>query len=282
MDAINYLKEHHKNDTLETKGIVLAKYCTLSNNYKHKSIISRNLLNIVYSGTKILNTVHGDVEVRAGEAFFLTKGEYLMSEVIGEEEYSCLLVFFDDYLSARLFSELPFKNTPLKVKNGRNFFKVKMNPFIKANADSMLLFLQEKPEFSEELLLLKLKELMLLLLGGEDRGEFIGFFRSALFSKSDLASFMESNFERDLPLKELAALSGRSLSAFKSEFQKSFDTTPKKWIQKKRLEKGRFLIEKMGYDIGVAALSAGFKSHAHFTRAYKGAYGYPPSKLCMR
>ncbi len=279
MDALQYLKEYHKQDTIETKGIVMAKYCTLCNNYKHESIISQNLLNIVYSGTKVLHTASGDVEVRAGEAFFLAKGEYLMSEVVGEEEYSCLLVFFDDYLSARLFSEMPFKNTPLKVKNGRNFFKVKLNPFIKANADSLLLFLQERPEFSEELLLLKLKELILLLLGSEDSEDFIGFFRSALFSKSDLKSFMESNFERDLELKELAALSGRSLSAFKSEFQKSFDTTPKKWIQKKRLEKGRFLIEKMGYDVGLAAITAGFKTHAHFTRLYKELYGYVPSSI---
>ena len=277
MDAINYLKEHHKEDTLETKGIVLAKYCTLCNNYKHTSIISRNLLNIVYSGTKVLHTTGGDVEVRTGEAFFLAKGEYLMSEVVGEEEYSCLLVFFDDYLSARLFSEMPFKNTPLKVKNSRNFFKVKLNPFIKANADSLLLFLQERPEFSEELLLLKLKELMLLLLGSEDGEDFIRFFRSALFSKSDLVSFMQSNYECDLALKELAALSGRSLSAFKAEFQKNFNETPKKWILKKRLEKGRFLIEKMGYDVGVAAITAGFKSHAHFTRSYKEVYGHPPS-----
>lgn len=53
--------------------------------------------------------------------------------------------------------------------------------------------------------------------------------------------------------------------------------TPMKWILKKRVQKGRFLIQELGYDVGTAALSVGFKTHAHFTRIYKEQYNSAPS-----
>ncbi len=116
MNAIEYLKRHHSNDTIITKDITLAKFCTVQNNYKHKFIIPSNLLNVVYSGKKILHTVNGDIEVKAGEAFFMTKGEYVMSEVIGEEDYECLLIFFDHHATRKLISELPFR---LNINNSK-------------------------------------------------------------------------------------------------------------------------------------------------------------------
>ncbi len=46
MNAIEYIKEHHSKDSIITKDMVLAKFCTVQNNYKHPSFISCNV-NIV-------------------------------------------------------------------------------------------------------------------------------------------------------------------------------------------------------------------------------------------
>ena len=56
MNVIEYLKNHHNDTTIITDKIVLAQFHAVENNYKHASIISSNLLNIVYKGTKILHT----------------------------------------------------------------------------------------------------------------------------------------------------------------------------------------------------------------------------------
>ena len=88
---------------------------------------------------------------------------------------------------------------------------------------------------------------------------------------------METNFEKDLTLEEFANLSGRSLSGFKSEFKSIFEETPMQWILKKRVEKGKFLIQELRYDVGTAALSVGFKTHAHFSRVYKSHFNSIPS-----
>jgi len=277
MNALEYIKEHHSKDSIITKDIVLAKFCSVQSNYKHSSIITSNLLNIVYRGTKILHTSNGDIQIKAGEAFFITKGEYIMSEVIGDEDYECLLIFFDHHMTRELISELPFKLNFNKSIDTKNLFKFEVDSFLQNTADTLKLYLEDKPKFSDELISLKLKELVLLILGSNSKDNFISFCQNLTLDKSDLKSFMESNFEKDLSIEEFAKLSGRSLSGFKSEFKSIFDKTPMQWLLCKRVEKGKFLIHELGYDVGSAALSVGFKTHAHFSRVYKKQFNTKPS-----
>lgn len=277
MNTIEYIKQHHSKDSIVTKDIVLAKFCSVQSNYKHSSIITSNLLNIVYRGTKILHTVNGDIKIKAGEAFFITKGEYIMSEVVGDEDYECLLIFFDHDITRKLISELPFKLNSNKSIDAKNVFKFEVDSFIQNTADTLKLYLEDKPKFSDELISLKLRELVLLILGSKSKDNFISFCQNLILDKSDLKSFMESNFEKDLSIEEFARLSGRSTSGFKSEFKSLFDETPMQWILKKRVEKGKFLIHELGYEVGTAALSVGFKTHAHFSRVYKKQFNTNPS-----
>ena len=279
MNAIEYIKEHHSKDSIITKDIVLAKFCALKTNYKQSFIIPCNLLNIVYRGTKILHTVDGDIKIKAGEAFFIPKGEYVMSEVVSDEDYECLLIFFDHQITRKLISELPFKLNSTKSIETKNIFKFQVDAFLQNSVDTLKLYLENKPKFTEELITLKLKELILLILGTDSKENFISFCQNLIFDKSDLKSFMESNFEKDLSIEEFAKLSGRSLSGFKSEFKLIFDETPMQWILKKRVEKGKFLIHQLGYDVGSAALSVGFKTHAHFSRVYKKQFNKSPSLI---
>ena len=277
MNAIEYIKEHHSKDSIITEDIVIAKFCSVQSNYKHSSIITSNLLNIVYRGTKILHTVDGDIEIKEGEAFFITKGEYIMSEVVGGEDYECLLIFFDHDITRKLIAELPFQLNSNKSIDTKNVFKFEVDDFIQNTADTLKLYLEDKPKFSDELISLKLRELILLILGSKSKDNFISFCQNLTLDKSDLKSFMESNFEKDLSIEEFARLSGRSSSGFKSEFKSLFDETPMQWVLRKRVEKGKFLIHELGYDVGTAALSVGFKTHAHFSRVYKKQFNANPS-----
>ena len=54
--------------------------------------------------------------------------------------------------------------------------------------------------------------------------------------KIDLVSYMEKNFMFNLPLEKFSYLTGRSLTTFKRDFGKAFDTTPQRWLTKKGLE----------------------------------------------
>ncbi|HRF58015.1 MAG TPA: AraC family transcriptional regulator, partial [Campylobacterales bacterium] len=232
---------------------------------------------VVLKGEKQLHTKNGDIIVRAGEAFFLAKGEYVMSEKVEGDEYACLLIFFDDRVAGDMFAAMPPCETTDAAKND-GFFRVELTSCFKAAADSMLLLTEQKPKFADELLLLKLKELMLLLLGSAQGAEFASYFKASMCGEIDLRLFMNEHFTQSWNLEEFAKRSGRSLSAFKGEFAKLFGATPMEWLWQKRLERAKLFIEKGGLDIGEAAHKCGFKSHSHFTRMFKASFGHAPKK----
>ena len=89
---------------------------------------------------------------------------------------------------------------------------------------------------------------------------------------------MEANFFSNLSLDEFARLCTRSLSAFKQEFNDIFQTTPGKWLQRKRLEYSRYLLETTDRSIDEICEMSGFENRSHFNRSFKNTYGLTPGK----
>ncbi len=277
IEALDYIKINFQETTASANGITIAKYYAVQDHCKTESYISQNFINFVLQGEKRLHTRSGDVVVKAGEAFFLAKGEYVMSEITADDEYRCLLIFFDDRVAGDIFASMPKVEEENAASDG--FFRVVVNDGLRNVANSILSIAEQKPKFTEQLMPLKLKELMLMLLGGEQGAKFASYFKTSLYAKVDLKLFMGENFANNWSLAEFASRSGRSLSGFKAEFAKLYNATPMEWLWQKRLEKARFLIEKGAFDVGTAAHRSGFKSHSHFTRMFKESFGETPKNL---
>jgi len=100
--------------------------------------------------------------------------------------------------------------------------------------------------------------------------------------KIDLANFMEKNFLFNLPLEKFSYLTGRSLTTFKRDFNKAFNTTPQRWLTQKRLELAHYrLTENKSRPIDVC-LEVGFENLSHFSFAFKKKFGYSPKQLIDR
>ncbi|MEM8908462.1 MAG: AraC family transcriptional regulator, partial [Bacteroidota bacterium] len=95
----------------------------------------------------------------------------------------------------------------------------------------------------------------------------------------DLVELMETHYTKNLPLKEFAFLSSRSLSTFKRDFKKIFADTPSKWLKKKRLQLAYELLQTTTQRPTDIYLQVGFESYAHFSKAFKRAYGVSPSQF---
>jgi AraC-like DNA-binding protein len=130
----------------------------------------------------------------------------------------------------------------------------------------------------EDVLQLKRKELLLILLKTDP------WLKNVLFDfsdpgKIDLEAFMNSNFRFNVSMERFSYLTGRSLTSFKRDFRKIFNTSPGRWLLEKRLEEAYFLIEKKGQRPLNVYLEVGFEDLSHFSFAFKKKYGISPNQL---
>jgi AraC-like DNA-binding protein len=97
--------------------------------------------------------------------------------------------------------------------------------------------------------------------------------------KVELVSFMEKNYMFNMPLEKFGYLTGRSLTTFKRDFKKAFNTTPQKWLTQKRLELAHYeLAEKKRKPVEVC-YETGFENLSHFSFAFKKYFGYAPTSI---
>ena len=95
--------------------------------------------------------------------------------------------------------------------------------------------------------------------------------------KVDVRRVVEENYTSPISIKELAYLSGRSLSSFKRDFQSIYGVSPAKWIREKRLSKARQMLLSSQMSVADVAYSLGFENPTHFSRIFKQQYGASPS-----
>ncbi|MGN7783316.1 helix-turn-helix domain-containing protein [Niabella sp. 22666] len=94
--------------------------------------------------------------------------------------------------------------------------------------------------------------------------------------KINLEAFMNQSYQFNVKLDRFAYLTGRSLATFKRDFEKIFNTPPRKWLQTRRLQRAHYLIVNEGKMASDIYLDLGFEDLTHFSHAFKRVYGYSP------
>ncbi|GGB97483.1 helix-turn-helix domain-containing protein [Dyadobacter sediminis] len=152
------------------------------------------------------------------------------------------------------------------------------NVFLKGFFDSLLPYIDHPEKLTAKMAEIKTCEAIELLLQSGN------VYRNLLFDfqephKIDLETYMNHHFKYNIPLSSFAKLAGRSLSTFKRDFTKIFETTPEKWLQQKRLEQAHYLISKRAMRPSEVYLEVGFENLSHFSFAFKKTFGLTPSEL---
>jgi AraC-like DNA-binding protein len=146
--------------------------------------------------------------------------------------------------------------------------------------DSLIPFFSTRTNLLNQFLKLKFDELMLHLLDLDRSNQFrITLFNIYQGQKVDLSFFLENYYLKPLSINELARISGRSLSAFKRDFELKFNTSPAVWIKNKRLEYAFFLLQNSQKNVSEISLEIGYESVSHFIKAFKEKYGFTPNKI---
>ncbi|TDQ08886.1 helix-turn-helix domain-containing protein [Pedobacter metabolipauper] len=96
--------------------------------------------------------------------------------------------------------------------------------------------------------------------------------------KIGIVDFMERNYMFNMSMEKFGYLTGRSLTTFKRDFKKAFQTTPQKWLTRKRLELAHYQIREKNRKPSEVYLETGFENLSHFGYAFKQRFGYAPTE----
>ncbi|MDP9959203.1 AraC family transcriptional regulator [Chryseobacterium lathyri] len=152
------------------------------------------------------------------------------------------------------------------------------SPLFDSFFDSMIPYFNLEYQLPPELSQLKIREAVTILrtVNG-DVDSILSDFSEP--HKINLVEFMQTNFMFNMPLEKFSYLTGRSLTTFKRDFKKAFNTTPQKWLTQKRLELARFqLTEQKRKPIDIY-FEVGFENLSHFSYAFKKEFGITPREL---
>lgn len=157
-----------------------------------------------------------------------------------------------------------------------SLFKLDEDEMLTAYFTALQTWFGKKP--GEALVEIKKKEMIhLLLLNNKKLKDIL--FNFTTPGKINLEGFMNSHFRFNVPVSQLAYLTGRSLATFKRDFVKIFQTSPNRWLQHKRLEEAYYLLEHKKMKAKDVYMEVGFETLAHFSYAFKNKFGVTPSSI---
>ncbi len=90
-------------------------------------------------------------------------------------------------------------------------------------------------------------------------------------------AFMERNLDCALPIGEVAAEVGVTQRALERLFGRWLNTSPASYYRDIRLRRARSLLQQTDLPAIEVALMTGFADAAHFSRAFRRAFGHPPT-----
>ena len=230
----------------------------------------------VVRGKKVWQSCRAKYCLQAGEAIFVKKGANIIHQFF-EEDFCSLMIFVPDHFISNVIKESASLVPKCTVDNTDTVISLYVDEVLGAYFPSVLSYFAKKEQPPGNLLEIKFKELILDLMSSPLNASLSGYFGSLCDgSKTSLRETMESHFIYNLKLEEFAHLSGRSLSSFKKDFINTFNSPPGKWLQKRRLEHAKYLLELTDKNINELAFETGFENTSHFIRIFRQTYGVTP------
>ena len=264
--------------SLKIQDMTFVAYRNQDPPLKNEVFFEEHAVIFVLEGEKKFVSATQTIHVRKGNIVFIRRGYYVMQETI-DTNYRSLVFFFNEKLLKEFVGQHLglFENTLLRNEENSTLLVFETTESLEKFTESIFPYFTLETQYLNHFLGLKLQELLLHILEIDISGQF----KSILFSlykgeKVDLEYLMKSYYLKLLSLEELSRLSGRSLSAFKRDFQEKFNTSPALWIKNKRLEYAGLQLENTNKNVSEISMEIGYESISHFIKAFKEKFGKTP------
>ncbi|MEO6550121.1 MAG: AraC family transcriptional regulator [Ferruginibacter sp.] len=259
-------------------GVIFYSY--LSAERKEKVCFwNHHTLILQVSGQLTLETTEQNISMSGGEMMLIGKNQLgtLTKTPLPGSSYETIVISMQEGLLRKIVLEEKLEADQKYV--GPPNLLIPVNEFLQGYFKSIVPYARSSgAEMTDEMGILKVKEgVKLLLLALPELRNFLFDFSEPY--KIDLERFMVSNFHFNVPIEKFAQLTGRSLAGFKRDFQKTFGSPPRQWLQNKRLTVAKRLIETKHRKPSAIYLDLGFESLSHFSHSFKKKFGVTPTKV---
>ncbi|CAN5619060.1 N/A [soil metagenome] len=162
---------------------------------------------------------------------------------------------------------------PVQTPIFRTFGK---HPLLKSCLASLIPYFELKESLPDVLVSIKIEEAINILRTIDSSiDQLLANFEEP--GRISLVDFMEQHYMFNMTMDKFGYLTGRSLTTFKRDFKKTFQTTPQKWLTNKRLELAHYQIREKRRRPSDVYLEVGFENLSHFGHAFKKRFGYAPT-----
>lgn len=235
--------------------------------------------------------LEGEIQFHAQEEQFVVPSNYslLLNCVNNGKKISnstssthnelVVISFHPDTLKKIYHRELPLLlQKPKNNISNQSTEKINNDFLIKKYIEGLLFYFENPSLVNEEILILKLKEIILLL-SQTQNAETIQVILSQLFSPAaySFRQIIEANIFLQVGVEDLAQKTNLSVSSFKREFTKLYNDSPANYIKTQRLEKAAELLMVSNERITDIAFDCGFNDLANFTKSFHDKYSLTPT-----
>lgn len=251
---------------------------TIDKQHTWESISPQHIVVFIYSGELILTYGKNTLTFILGDTVLIPKNQLTRSlkRPVDGEPFKCVSLFLPEEELREFYQNRPTVET--WTENISKQRPINPDPLLASFFDSLLPYFDMEDELPDALVSIKIQEVLTIIDAVDKRASTIlGTFSEV--GKIDLAKYMEEHFMYNLPLERFAFLTGRSLTTFKSDFKKTFNNTPGKWLMEKRLHLAYHKLTAEKQKTTDVYLAAGFENLSHFSFAFKKAFGHSPSAI---
>ncbi len=249
--------------------------------FRHENFFENSGCFVYFKGNAPrLFSAEANVQIETKEAVLFKCGTHflnLLSKTEDDEVEAIAFHLYPDLLKKLYISELPA--IIKRQRKGKHSQVIAPSDLIAKFIDSLEFYFQNPSLVNNDLLELKIKELILLLVQSNNVDSIVELI-SDLYSEKTvhLKEVVELHLFSGLKQTELAKLCNLSLSSFKRSFKKEFNDTPTNYFNSKRIKKSQELLRISDLPISDIAYQLGFQDPLYFTRVFKKSIQLSPSE----
>lgn len=265
----------------EKKEIVfdrLVYSCAFQRHRGLEEFIPEHFLGFQMSGETHAFDADGQIVIKENTIVLVKKNQLIRTmkypSSSGKYQFVSIILDYEELRKYSLENKISLEN---RHKMKQMFF-FEANDFLSTSFLSLSPYINKTKEATPRLAALKIKEAIELLLQINPDLKYVLFDFSEPF-KLDLEKFMNQNYVFNVSVAAFAKLTGRSISGFKRDFAKIFNTTPKRWLKEKRLGEAFYRIKYKKEKPTDFYLDLGFENLSHFYSAFKQKFGLTTSQL---